>query len=598
MTAARIVEPAGVLGEALSGASPDLMRHLLGTVINSLLSAEADAVCGAEGSAPPRNVSTSATATGTGTWIPGSARSTSRSPSCARGPTSLSGCYLLGVSTRRMDKLVESLGITSLAKSQVSRMAADLDEQVAAFRTRSLADAGPFTFVAADALTMKVREGGRVVNAVVFVAIGVNADGHREVLGVKVATTETKEAWNVFFADLLACGLAGVRLVTSDAHAGLLEAIAANLPGASWQRCGTHYAANLMSTCPKSSWPAVKAMLHSVYDPEAVHAQFDKLLDHVATPLPAVAEHLHTSASVVGVASWPAAGLYVRAVTTEEHTCSTTTNASCGSRQPLFARLRAMTLADSSAVRFDRPPIKQVELSTYFVTDPPLQSVHVAPLHQVWHAQFPEAVEHPPYAQELPDDDRNDQEFGSTWPLPYTSYRREQRSISFQSDRFEVRWGFDPGALGDYVGFEALRDDLRTKFHEFTETLASQSVSLVVKRVSCRYVNEVDLPAARLAAGVITGWLAEPEASVSEAAYVGVRLHTCAGPKNHDCSSWVHVDSGDSTDASTLTIIVSHDLSPENSDATVAISAAHDELIGLFLRYTSEEQHRGWGRRR
>ena len=218
-------------------------------------------------------------------------------------------CYLLGVSTRRMDKLVQTLGINSLSKSQVSRMAADLDEQVAAFRTRPLADAGPFTFVAADALTMKVRENGRVVNAVVLVATGVNADGHREVLGVKVATSETKEAWNVFFADLVARGLAGVKLVTSDAHAGLVEAIAANLPGAAWQRCRTHYAANLMSVCPKSAWPAVKTMLHSVYDqPDAtaVHAQFDKLLDQLGTTLPAVAEHLDAArADVLAFTSFP-----------------------------------------------------------------------------------------------------------------------------------------------------------------------------------------------------------------------------------------------------------------------------------------------------
>ena len=93
-----------------------------------------------------------------------------------------------------------------------------------------------------------------------------NADGRREVLGVKVATSQTKEACNVFFADLVARGLSGVMLVTSDAHAGLVEAIAANLPGAAWQRCRTHYAANSMSVCPKSAWPAVKTMLHSVYD--------------------------------------------------------------------------------------------------------------------------------------------------------------------------------------------------------------------------------------------------------------------------------------------------------------------------------------------
>jgi putative transposase len=158
-------------------------------------------------------------------------------------------------------------------------------------------------------LTMKVREHGRVVNAVVLVATGVNADGHREVLGVKVATSETKESWNTFFADLVARGLAGVKLVTSDAHAGLVEAIAANLPGAAWQRCRTHYAANLMSVCPKSAWPAVKAMLHSVYDQpdaEAVHAQFDKLLDSVAEKLPEVHENLDAArADVLSFTEFP-----------------------------------------------------------------------------------------------------------------------------------------------------------------------------------------------------------------------------------------------------------------------------------------------------
>ena len=113
----------------------------------------------------------------------------------------------------------------------------------------------------------------------------------------------------MFFADLVARGLGGVRPVTSDAHAGLVAAIAANLPGASWQRCRTHYAANLMSTTPKSSWPAVKAMLHSVYDqPDAdsVHAQFDKLLDHVADHLPAVAEHLDDArADLLAFTSFP-----------------------------------------------------------------------------------------------------------------------------------------------------------------------------------------------------------------------------------------------------------------------------------------------------
>ena len=103
-------------------------------------------------------------------------------------------CYLLGVSTRRMDKLVRSVGITGLSKSQVSVMAKDLDEQVAAFRTRPLSD-GPYTFVAADALRMKVRGAGRVVKVAVMVATGVNADRYREVLGIHAATTVSPCLW-------------------------------------------------------------------------------------------------------------------------------------------------------------------------------------------------------------------------------------------------------------------------------------------------------------------------------------------------------------------------------------------------------------------
>ena len=271
MTAPHMIDPARLLGQALSDASPDLMRHLLGTVINSLLSADADAVCGAEYGMPsPDRVNSRNgyrhreldTRVGTidvaipklrqGSYFPEWLLERRKRAEAALISV-VATCYLLGVSTRRMDKLVQTLGITSLSKSQVSRMAADLDEQVTAFRTRPLGESGPFTFVAADALTMKVREQGRVVNAVVLVATGVNADGHREVLGVKVATSETREAWNVFFADLVARGLSGVRLVTSDAHAGLVEAIAANLPGASWQRCRTHWKRNEI-TCALSFW--------------------------------------------------------------------------------------------------------------------------------------------------------------------------------------------------------------------------------------------------------------------------------------------------------------------------------------------------------
>ncbi len=176
-------------------------------------------------------------------------------------------------------------------------MAKDLDAQVADFRHRPL-DQGPYTFLAADALVLKVREGGRVVGVHALVATGVNADGHREILGLQVTSAEDGAGWLGFFRDLTARGLTGVALVTSDAHRGLVDAIGATLPGAGWQRCRTHYAANLMAVTPKASWPWVRALLHSVYDqPDAdsVHAQFDRVLDALADKLPKVAEHLEAA---------------------------------------------------------------------------------------------------------------------------------------------------------------------------------------------------------------------------------------------------------------------------------------------------------------
>jgi transposase-like protein len=142
---------------------------------------------------------------------------------------------------------------------------------------------------------MKVREGGRVVNTHVLVATGVNADGHREILGIDICSAESEAGWLTLLSGLNARGLTGVKLVTADAHSGLVAAVAATLDGASWQRCRTHYAANLISVTPKASWGWVKAMLHSIYDqPDAksVHAQFDRVVEALAEKLPSVAEHL------------------------------------------------------------------------------------------------------------------------------------------------------------------------------------------------------------------------------------------------------------------------------------------------------------------
>ena len=300
------------LAEHLKRAEPDLLRSMLSTFVQALMSAEADAICGAAYGerSPERTNSRNGyrtrdfdTRTGTmevaipklreGSYFPDWLLERRRRAERAL-TTVVATCYLLGVSTRRMEKLVETLGITRLSKSQVSVMARELDAHVEDFRTRPL-DAGPYTFLAADALTMKVREGGRVVNTHVLIATGVNADGHREILGLDICSAESEAGWLTLFRGLNARGLSGVKLVTSDAHSGLVAAMRATLDGASWQRCRTHYAANLMAVCPKTAWPAVKTMLHSVYDqpdPDSVHAQFDKLLDSAGRSLPAVAAYL------------------------------------------------------------------------------------------------------------------------------------------------------------------------------------------------------------------------------------------------------------------------------------------------------------------
>jgi putative transposase len=176
----------------------------------------------------------------------------------------IADCYLAGVSTRRVDKLVKAMGIEGISRSQVSRMAKSLDEVVESFRSRPL-DSGPYAYLWLDAQTQKVRESGRVVNVVTVQAIAVSSDGHREVLGMEVFTSEDGSGWTSFLRGLVARGLSGVKLVVSDAHQGLKDAIASCLPGASWQRCRAHFMRNLMSKVPKASQDLVATVVRSIY---------------------------------------------------------------------------------------------------------------------------------------------------------------------------------------------------------------------------------------------------------------------------------------------------------------------------------------------
>jgi putative transposase len=218
MTATPSIELPAWMAEQLSQASPDLLRQMVQIFAEALMSADADAVCGAgygKRSPDRRNVRNGYrwrgwdTRAGSielavpklrqGSYFPDWLLERRRRAESALVSV-VATSYLLGVSTRRMEKLVQTLGITGLSKSQVSEMAKDLDSQVEAFRTRPL-DAGPYTFVAADALVLKVREAGRTVNVHALLATGVNADGYREILGLHVTSAEDGAGWLGFFRD-------------------------------------------------------------------------------------------------------------------------------------------------------------------------------------------------------------------------------------------------------------------------------------------------------------------------------------------------------------------------------------------------------------
>jgi transposase-like protein len=188
--------------------------------------------------------------------------------------------YLEGVSTRRVDDLVKAMGIEGISRSEVSRLAAELDTKVAEFRERPL-DAGPYRYLWIDALTQKVREGGRVVNVSVVVATAVNNEGHREIVGFDIVTAESTAGWTGFLRSLVARGLCGVELVISDAHGGIKAAIAAVLGDASWQRCRTHFMANLAGKAPKASWPMLATMVRSIFEQPDRDATWSQLGDVV-----------------------------------------------------------------------------------------------------------------------------------------------------------------------------------------------------------------------------------------------------------------------------------------------------------------------------
>ena len=218
--------------------------------------------------------------------------------------------YVEGVSTRRVDDLIRALGCDGISKSEVSRICAELDEEVTAFRTRPL-DKGPYPYLWLDALTQKVRENGRVVSIAVVVATAVNRDGQREILGVAAGAAEDGPFWLSFLRDLVARGLNGVQLVTSDAHGGLKMAIASVFAGASWQRCRTHFMLNLLTKVPKSAQPLVATLVRSIYQqttPEDVATRHDHVVEQLQARFAAAAAMLDEAGpDILAFAAFPTA---------------------------------------------------------------------------------------------------------------------------------------------------------------------------------------------------------------------------------------------------------------------------------------------------
>ena len=203
--------------------------------------------------------------------------------------------YLHGVSTRKVDDLVKALGAdTGISKSEVSRICADLDEEVGAFRDRSLAGIDyPYVFL--DATYCKARVNRRVVSQAVVIATGVTADGGREVLGFDVGDSEDGAFWTAFLRGLKARGLGGTQLVISDAHTGLKTAIASVLIGAAWQRCRVHFMRNVLAVVPKGNQEMVAAAIRTIFaqpDAEHVHEQFEVIATMLGKQLPKVEQML------------------------------------------------------------------------------------------------------------------------------------------------------------------------------------------------------------------------------------------------------------------------------------------------------------------
>ena len=216
--------------------------------------------------------------------------------------------YIQGISTRSVDDLVKALGMSGISKSQVSRLCQEIDERVKAFLDRPIEGEWPYLWI--DATYVKVRSNGRVVSVAAIMAVGVNADGRREVLGMDIGPSEAETFWTAFLRKLARRGLRGVKLVVSDAHEGIKAAVSKVL-SAAWQRCRVHFMRNVLAHAGRSGRRVVSAFIATAfaqYDAEAAKAQWRRVADQLRPKVPKLASLMdEAEADVLAYMTFPAA---------------------------------------------------------------------------------------------------------------------------------------------------------------------------------------------------------------------------------------------------------------------------------------------------
>jgi transposase-like protein len=298
MTLAELVE---------KGAAPDLLREMIGFVCQRMMEFDVEGLCNAaHGERNPASRTTQRNGYRERTWDTRAGSIPLRIPKLREGSyfpgfleprrtaekalaAVIQEAYVQGVSTRNVDALVKAMGMDGISKSQVSRLCEEIDGRVQAFRERPIEGDWPYLWI--DATYVKVRQAGRIISVAVIIAVAVNSNGRREVLGLEVGASEAEPFWTSFLRSLMRRGLRGVKLVISDAHEGL-KAAASKVLHCTWQRCRVHFMRNVLASVPKGQRRVVSAMIGTIFAQDtqtAAHTQWRTIADQLRERFPKAA---------------------------------------------------------------------------------------------------------------------------------------------------------------------------------------------------------------------------------------------------------------------------------------------------------------------